>query len=253
MNNRGKTVGLLLTGMALGATLCGGAAAAGIIAVPTWQPIYVDGQQVEMEAYNINGSNYVKLRDAGRQVGFNVYWQNGVQVDTDAPYTGVAPTVTAPAETTETQSGSAVKQEIIDQTNALRQEYGLAALAVDEKLMEAAQVRADEMAATGSYSHTRPDGSKYYTVTDCPYVTENIHRLNQEWLDTMDLELADAAVQDWAKSSGHLDHMISGKVDAIGVGIAEGTDDQGRECWYCVQLFRYTGQKITWVDEPAHP
>ena len=67
MNDRGKNVGLLLTGMALGATLCGGAAAAGIIAVPTWQPIYVDGQQVEMEAYNINGANYVKLRmPAGR-------------------------------------------------------------------------------------------------------------------------------------------------------------------------------------------
>ena len=69
----------------------------------------------------------------------------------------------------------------------------------------------------------------------------------------MDLELADAAVQDWTESSGHLEHMVSGKVDAIGVGIAEGTDDQGRECWYCVQLFRYTGQKITWVDEPGHP
>ena len=145
------------------------------------------------------------------------------------------------------------QQEIIDQTNMLRQEYGLASLAVDENLMEAAQVRADEMAATGTYSHTRPGGLKYYTVTDCPYVTENIHRLNQEWLDAMDLELADAAVQDWTESSGHLEHMVSGKVDAIGVGIAEGTDDQGRECWYCVQLFRYTGQKITWVDEPAHP
>ena len=84
MNNRGKKMGLLLTGMALGATFCGGAAAAGIVAVPTRQPIYVDGQQVKMEAYNINGSNYVKLRDAGRQVGFNVYWDNGVQVDTGA-------------------------------------------------------------------------------------------------------------------------------------------------------------------------
>lgn len=91
MNNRGKNVGLLLTGMALGAALCGGAAASGIVAVPTWQLIYVDGRQVEMEAYNINGNNYVKLRDAGRQVGFNVYWDNGVQVDTDAPYTGAAP------------------------------------------------------------------------------------------------------------------------------------------------------------------
>ena len=64
-------MGLLLTGMALGATFCGGAAAAGIVAVPTRQPIYVDGQQVKMEAYNINGSNYVKLRDAGRQGGFS--------------------------------------------------------------------------------------------------------------------------------------------------------------------------------------
>ena len=251
MNNRGKHVGLLLTGMALGATLCGGAAASGIVAVPTWQPIYVDGRQVEMEAYNIGGHNYVKLRDAGQQVGFNVYWDNGVQVDTDAPYTGVAPAPAAPAEVTATQSVSATTQEIIGQTNALRRECGLAPLMEDALLMEAAQVRADEMAATGTYSHTRPDGTQYYTVTDCPYVTENIHRLNQEWLDAMDLELADAAVQDWAESSGHLDHMVSGKVDAIGVGIAEGTDDQGRVCWYCVQLFRYTGQKINWVDAPA--
>lgn len=244
-------MGLLLTGMALGATLCGGAAAAGIIAVPTWQPIYVDGQQVEMEAYNINGSNYVKLRDAGRQVGFNVYWQDGVQVDTDAPYTGVAPArdeQSAPASDI-----SSMRQEIVDRTNQLRQEAGLADLDSDAMLTQAAQVRADEMAANGTYSHTRPDGSEYYTVTDSPYVTENIHRLNQEWLEAMDLELADAAVQDWAESSGHLDHMVSGKVDAIGVGIAEGTDDQGRTCWYCVQLFRYIGQKITWVDEPAHP
>ena len=147
MNNRGKNVGLLLTGMALGATLCGGAAAAGIIAVPTWQPVYVDGQQVEMEAYNINGSNYVKLRDAGRQVGFNVYWDNGVRVDTDAHYTGVAP---AQEETSASQSDiSSMRQEIIDRTNQLRQEAGISALGSDTMLTQAAQVRAEEMAASG--------------------------------------------------------------------------------------------------------
>ena len=91
MKNRGKNIGLLLTGMAVGAALCGGAYAAGIVAQPTWQPIYVDGQQVEMEAYNINGNNYVKLRDIGKEVGFNVYWQDGVQVDSDADYTGEPP------------------------------------------------------------------------------------------------------------------------------------------------------------------
>lgn len=83
----------LLTGMILGAILFGGgvAMAAGIVAQPSWSPIFVDGRQVSMTAYNINGNNYVKLRDIGREVGFNVYYQNGVQVDSSAPYTGEAP------------------------------------------------------------------------------------------------------------------------------------------------------------------
>ena len=183
MNNRGKNVGLLLTGMALGAALCGGAAAAGIVAVPTWQPIFVDGRQVEMEAYNINGSNYVKLRDAGKQVGFNVYWQDGVQVDTGSPYTGVAPV----EEAAETEMDvSVIRQEVVDRTNQLRREAGIPALETDPMLTQAAQVRAEEMAAAGTYSHTRPDGSQYYTVADCPYMAENIHRIADRRLKTLE-------------------------------------------------------------------
>lgn len=92
-----RDMGMMLTGLALGAVLTGGAVAAGIMAEPAWSPIYVDGQQVQMTAYNILGNNYVKLRDIGQAVGFNVYYQNGVQVDSDAPYTGEAP-VQAAAE-----------------------------------------------------------------------------------------------------------------------------------------------------------
>lgn len=82
-----------IMGMLLGAVLFGGAsaAAAGIMAEPAWSPIYVDGQQVQMTAYNILGNNYVKLRDIGRAVGFNVYYQDGVRIDSSAPYTGEAP------------------------------------------------------------------------------------------------------------------------------------------------------------------
>lgn len=86
-----RDMGMMLTGLALGAVLTGGAVATGITAEPAWSPIYVDGQQVQMTAYNILGNNYVKLRDIGRAVGFNVYYQDGVQVDSDAPYTGSAP------------------------------------------------------------------------------------------------------------------------------------------------------------------
>ena len=76
IRNAGKNMSIMLTGVAIGAVLAGGsiAAAAGIVAEPTWQPIFVDGRQVQMTAYNSAGHNYVKLRDIGEKVGFNVYW-----------------------------------------------------------------------------------------------------------------------------------------------------------------------------------
>ena len=88
-----KQILSMLTGLLIGTTLFSPqyTQAAGMVAEPTWQPIYVDGKQVAMEAYNIAGHNYVKLRDIGSQVGFNVYWSSGVQIDTGNPYTGVAP------------------------------------------------------------------------------------------------------------------------------------------------------------------
>lgn len=56
------------------------------------QQAYVDGVPVQMNAYNIGGNNYVKLRDIGQMVGFNVYWDGrAVQIDSNAPYTGEAP------------------------------------------------------------------------------------------------------------------------------------------------------------------
>ena len=76
--------------------------AAGIMAERSHHRIIVDGKEAQMEAYVINGNNYVKLRDIGEQVGFNVYWDsdNGcVQVESGKPYTGTAPQQTAAAPT----------------------------------------------------------------------------------------------------------------------------------------------------------
>ena len=96
-------------GLLVGAVMFGGsvAYAAGVMAERSAHPIYVDGAQVQMEAYTINGANYVKLRDIGQAVGFNVYWLDGVQVDSGVPYTGEAPataskggTVTLPTDGT---------------------------------------------------------------------------------------------------------------------------------------------------------
>ena len=82
-----------VAGVLTGAVLFAGSAAyaEGVIAERSTNTVYVDGQRVELEAYNIYGSNYVKLRDVGQAAGFNVYWDGAVQIDTDAPYTGEAP------------------------------------------------------------------------------------------------------------------------------------------------------------------
>ena len=81
-------------GILVGATLFGGsvAYAAGVMAERSNHVIMVDGKQVQMEAYVINGNNYVKLRDIGEAVDFNVYWDKGVHIESQSKYTGLSPT-----------------------------------------------------------------------------------------------------------------------------------------------------------------
>lgn len=234
--------------------------AVGIVAERSTHRVVVDGKEAQMEAYVINGSNYVRLRDIGKAVGFEVYWdsENGcVQVESGKPYTGEAPAkaepdkpLSRPEDTSTTIDVNALKQDIIDRTNALRKENGVAVLRVNDRLMQAAQVRADEMAAHTVYSHTRPDGRKFNTATDCPYMAENIHRI-ADWV-LSDQTLAERAVADWYASTVHHKNMVNPKLSEIGVGLARGVNDTGDPCWYCVQLFLYDGYSITRVDTPAN-
>ena len=256
-----KQIFTMLTGLLIGAVLTGGSAAvaAGIMAERSHHRVVVDGKEVQMEAYVINGNNYVKLRDMGKTVGFEVFWDSDakcVQVKSGIPYTGEAPAKAEPdkpeshPEPTAPTDVDAMKQDIIDRTNALRKENGIAALTTSDKLMQAAQVRADEMAANTVYSHTRPDGRNFNTVTDCPYMAENIHRIATRYLSQHDVSLAEAAVDGWANSETHLRNIRNERLNAIGVGIAKGINAAGEESWYCVQLFLYDGCVISQVDIP---
>ena len=253
----------LIAGILIGITLFGGSSvlAAGITAERSTNRVYVDGQEVRLTAYNINGNNYVMLRDIGREVGFNVYWNDDarcVQVESDKPYTGIA-TVKAgtsepasqPEVTTPADDVADAKQDIVDRTNALRRAKGVAALRVNDKLMQAAQVRADEIAASGVYSHTRPDGRKSNTVTDSKYTGENLHNISELYLEQQHKTLSEAVVELWSNSKAHADNMTSSRYGEIGVGLARGIDKDGFDCWYCVQVFLLDGYEVTWVDMPA--
>lgn len=260
--NRIKNTGLVLCGLVLGLSLSAPAAQAAesLKATLSTNRILVDGQETHMTAYTIGGSNYVRLRDIGKAVGFEVYWDSDakcVQVESGRPYTGeepakdevITPTLrpesTAPANDADVD---AMKQDVVDRTNALRREQGISALKVNKQLMQAAQVRADEMAASGAYSHTRPDGRKYTTVTDCKYVGENIQLIG-EW-QMPNTSLPAAAFDGWQNSAAHLENMLNTGYGEIGIGLSRGRV-MGEPYWYCVQLFICDGYTIGWVDTPA--
>ena len=249
----------LIAGILIGITLFGGSSvlAAGITAERSTNRIYVDGQEVRLTAYNINGNNYVMLRDVGKTVGFEVYWDGDakcVQVESGKPYTGEAPAKAEDTKSTEQPvqtDVAAAKQDIVDRTNALRRENGVAVLRVNDRLMQAAQVRADEMAASGIYSHTRPDGRKSNTVTDSKYTGENLHNISELYLEQQHKTLSEAVVELWSNSRAHADNMTSSRYGEIGVGLARGIDKDGFDCWYCVQVFLLDGCEVTWVDTPV--
>lgn len=56
-------------------------------AYPTESKMYVNAQEVEFTAYNINGNNYFKLLDIAKEIGFGVTWnadENTISIDTKA-------------------------------------------------------------------------------------------------------------------------------------------------------------------------
>lgn len=199
-------------GVLTGAALFGGAsaAAAGIAAQPAWSPIFVDGQQVQMMAYNILGNNYVKLRDIGKAVGFNVYYQNGVQVDSKSPYTGEAPAqAVQSAESTDTDT---IRQEMIRLINEVRRENGVGELTVDTALMDAAQ----DCVQQGFRDH------------DTQYECESALRHGYPhgfgsnltvFTYNCNTDIARTAVSHWRYSPGHFQTMIAERYNSIGVGV----------------------------------
>ena len=69
-----------LTGFVLGALMFGGigAAATGITAILSNHEIYFNGAKADVEAYIINGNNYLKLRDVAEALNISIDYDNGV-------------------------------------------------------------------------------------------------------------------------------------------------------------------------------
>jgi len=95
--------------------------------------------------------------------------------------------------------------EVVRQVNAERSKYGLQPLRVDAQLTAAARIRADEIVR--KFSHTRPDGSKWSTVSSHAF-GENIARGHRT---------ADRVMAAWLTSEGHRANILRKSFGSIGV------------------------------------
>lgn len=106
--------------------------------------------------------------------------------------------------------------EAVRLINEERVTYGLAALAIDENLMELAETRAEEMRT--SYSHTRPDGT---SVMDLHYGENGGRKTSPE-----------EQVNSWMNSEGHRKNILAEKYHHIGMGCYQA--ENGNIYWAAV-------------------
>lgn len=120
----------------------------------------------------------------------------------------------------ETRWMDAYAAAVVNEVNAERAARGLNALRVDAELTRAAQLRAMEIIE--KFSHTRPDGESWRTVSAAAY-GENIARGQKT---------ADKAMAAWMTSDGHRRNILRESYGSIGVACV-----RSGNIYYWVQLF----------------
>lgn len=119
-----------------------------------------------------------------------------------------------------------MEDQVVDLVNEERKDAGLSSLTQDDKLMDAAAIRAREIADT--FDHTRPNGKSCFTVIDASGVSyrtagENIAAGQSSAASVMD---------SWMHSSGHKGNILNKNYKKIGVGCYKSGG-----VYYWVQIF----------------
>ncbi len=128
----------------------------------------------------------------------------------------------------------AYANDIVAKTNSYRSSKGVSTLGADAVLAEAAKTRAAEAAV--SFSHTRPNGSLYYTVggtaekgyKDSPVYGENLAYGYNNAKETLDA---------WIDSSGHRENLVRSSFTKIGVAVLWVKQSNGTYTAYVGQEF----------------
>lgn len=121
---------------------------------------------------------------------------------------------------------------LYDATNQARAANGLGALAINGKLNNGAQAKANDMIAKNYWSHTSPDGTQpwqFFLNAGYSYTRagENL---------AYGFDTSGQVVDGWMNSAGHRANLLGNYVD-VGFGIASGPNYQGGENTVVVSFY----------------
>ena len=146
------------------------------------------------------------------------------------------PEITPPSEDTNTPENKpeadkelTFAEQVVELVNQERTKAGLNAVTLDKSIASAALVRAKEIET--SFSHTRPNGSKFSTALTEQGVTFKGAGENIAWGQ----KSPEAVMQAWMNSEGHRANILNKNFTKIGVGYYQNA--AGRNFW--TQLFTY--------------
>ncbi|HEY4505931.1 MAG TPA: CAP domain-containing protein [Candidatus Paceibacterota bacterium] len=121
---------------------------------------------------------------------------------------------------------------LTDYANDTRTSLTLSPLKANQTLTEAAQMKANDMAAKSYFAHTSPEGiSPWFWISKAGYnFTYAGENLAVNFSDSYDVHKA------WLNSPGHRANIVNTNFTEIGIATAEGTYE-GKRTTFVVQMF----------------
>lgn len=203
----------------------------GAVAKVSNQRIAVDGIYVNMKAYQIDGNNYVKLRDVGLQVNF------GVNYDTANNRVVISPKLfygEEPEQTPTMVTDEMLRQwelEMVDAINEERRKAGVPVLEMNQNLMQRAQWWAKHL--TTEFRHTTWDEIEEFADSIGVPANDIAGGENITGGSSESNNVVERHMNNFMTSEGHRNTLLTKDFTKVGIGYAVGPTGS----IYCCQTF----------------
>lgn len=139
--------------------------------------------------------------------------------------------------------------ELTTLSNEARIQLNKRPLTANAQLMNAAQIKAEDMVKKQYFAHTAPDGTspwEYFKKVSYSYSVagENLAITNEN---------AKAVIDGWLNSPTHRDNLLSGDYADFGIGMAAYGDYQGHKNTYVIVAFYGRATDKQALTAPTNP